>query len=151
MNIAVDQRKLSIAQLLSEARAQAEEICEFVDQDLRVLAEATGADLGYAQTPKQRGDLFIDPDTRRAEWKGQAVQMLTVLEFDVLEFISRKSEHVRTRNDFLDRFWKETYVCDRSVDSIIKRLRKKIRRVDPSFQQIETVYGLGYKWKAQQA
>ena len=147
MNFAINKRQLAIKELLREARVQAEEIRSIMEQELRDFTQAVHVDAEASEKPVVRGDLAISRESREVKWKNRAVPSLTVTEFDVLEYLSSRSEHVRSRPDFLDRIWDEHYICDRSVDSFIKRIRNKFRKVDPEFQQIETIYGIGYKWK----
>ena len=95
-----------------------------------------------------RGDLVLDPTRHLCTWKGEAVQ-LTVTEFLILAVLAQRPGHVKTRDQLMDAAYGEhIYVEDRTVDSHIKRLRRKFKRVDDEFAQIETLYGLGYRYRA---
>ena len=90
-----------------------------------------------------RGDLVMDTSRHSSKWKGDDVK-LTVTEFLILKDLSQRSGMVKTRDQLMDAAYGETiYVDDRTIDSHIKRLRKKFRLVDKKFDQIETLYGVG--------
>ena len=94
-----------------------------------------------------RGELVLDPARHLCAWKGQPVQ-LTVTEFLILQALAIRPGHVKSRDQLMDAAYGEhIYVDDRTIDSHIKRLRRKIRAVDDEFAQIETLYGLGYRYK----
>jgi len=96
----------------------------------------------------RRGDLMLDPDRHVCTWKGQHVT-LTVTEFLIVEVLSRRPGHVKNRDQLIDAAYGENiYVEDRTIDSHIKRLRRKFREVDSEFSEIETLYGVGYRYKA---
>ena len=94
-----------------------------------------------------RGDLVMDTSRHSSKWKGNDVK-LTVTEFLILKDLSQRSGMVKTRDQLMDAAYGETiYVDDRTIDSHIKRLRKKFRLVDKKFDQIETLYGVGYRYR----
>jgi two-component system response regulator ChvI len=94
-----------------------------------------------------RGELVLDPARHLCTWKGQPVQ-LTVTEFLILQALAIRPGHVKSRDQLMDAAYGEhIYVDDRTIDSHIKRLRRKVRAVDDEFAQIETLYGLGYRYK----
>ena len=94
-----------------------------------------------------RGDLVMDTSRHSSKWKGDDVK-LTVTEFLILKDLSQRSGMVKTRDQLMDAAYGETiYVDDRTIDSHIKRLRKKFRLVDKKFDQIETLYGVGYRFR----
>ena len=94
-----------------------------------------------------RGDLVMDTSRHSSKWKGDDVK-LTVTEFLILKDLSQRSGMVKTRDQLMDAAYGETiYVDDRTIDSHIKRLRKKFRLVDKKFDQIETIYGVGYRYR----
>ena len=94
-----------------------------------------------------RGDLVMDTSRHSSKWKGDDVK-LTVTEFLILKDLSQRSGMVKTRDQLMDAAYGETiYVDDRTIDSHIKRLRKKSRLVDKKFDQIETLYGVGYRYR----
>ena len=93
-----------------------------------------------------RGELSIDPLRHSVTWKGLSVT-LTVTEFLLLQALAQRPGFVKTRDQLMDVAYDEQiYVDDRTIDSHIKRLRKKIRSVDNSFSAIETLYGIGYRY-----
>ncbi len=95
----------------------------------------------------RRGDMVIDPGRHMVTWKGEAVD-LTVTEFLILQALAQRPGHVKSRDQLIDIAYGESiYVDDRTIDSHIKRLRKKFRAVDSEFAQIETLYGVGYRYK----
>lgn len=87
-------------------------------------------------------------DLRRyvARWRERTVP-LTVTEFMMLHALVRRPGHVKTRQQLMEQGYPhDTYVSDRTIDSHIKRIRKKFLGLDADFERIETVYGLGYRW-----
>lgn len=93
------------------------------------------------------GDLILDDARHTSTWKGQAVD-LTVTEYLILKSLAQRPGIVKNRDQLMDlAYGDNVYVDDRTVDSHIKRLRKKFRKIDPEFSQIETLYGIGYKYK----
>ncbi len=94
-----------------------------------------------------RGELVLDPSRHACTWKGQAVD-LTVTEFLILKSLAIRPGHVKNRDQLIDAAYGEhIYVDDRTIDSHIKRLRKKFRDVDDDFGHIETLYGVGYRYR----
>tara|TARA_B100001029_G_scaffold87988_1_gene72126 strand:+ start:49 stop:735 length:687 start_codon:yes stop_codon:yes gene_type:complete len=94
-----------------------------------------------------RGSLTLDSSRHESKWKGKDVK-LTVTEFLILKVLSQRAGMVKTRDQLMDAAYGETiYVDDRTIDSHIKRLRKKFRIIDKSFDQIETLYGVGYRYR----
>jgi two-component system response regulator ChvI len=95
----------------------------------------------------RRGELTLDPGRHLCTWKGREVN-LTVTEFLILKTLAMRPGHVKSRDQLMDTAYGESiYVDDRTIDSHIKRLRKKFRQVDDDFQQIETLYGVGYRYR----
>ncbi|MGB0686946.1 MAG: response regulator transcription factor [Paracoccaceae bacterium] len=93
-----------------------------------------------------RGELSIDPLRHSVTWKGLNVT-LTLTEFLLLQALAQRPGFVKTRDQLMDVAYDEQiYVDDRTIDSHIKRLRKKMRSVDNSFSAIETLYGIGYRY-----
>ena len=93
-----------------------------------------------------RGRLKLDPLRHICEWDGHDVR-LTVTEFLILEALGHRPGHVKSRDQLMDIAYNDdVYVDDRTIDSHIKRLRKKFRNVDPDFDGIETLYGVGYRY-----
>jgi two-component system response regulator ChvI len=94
-----------------------------------------------------RGELVLDPGRHICTWKGQKVD-LTVTEFLILKSLAQRPGHVKNRDQLIDAAYGEhIYVDDRTIDSHIKRLRKKFREVDNDFAHIETLYGVGYRYR----
>ena len=93
------------------------------------------------------GSLKLDLQRYTATWQGRPLQ-LTVTEFMILHALARHPGHVKTRQQLMhEGYPHDAYVSDRTIDSHIKRLRKKLADVDPAFDGIETVYGLGYRYR----
>jgi two-component system, OmpR family, response regulator ChvI len=94
-----------------------------------------------------RGDLLLDGARHVCNWKGLPVD-LTVTEFLLVKALAQRPGHVKSRDQLMDAAYGESiYVDDRTIDSHIKRLRKKFKVVDDDFSQIETLYGVGYRYK----
>jgi two-component system, OmpR family, response regulator ChvI len=94
-----------------------------------------------------RGQLVLDPARHMCAWRSEAVE-LTVTEFLILKSLAHRPGHVKSRDQLMDAAYGEhIYVDDRTIDSHIKRLRKKFKVVDPEFAQIETLYGVGYRYR----
>ena len=94
-----------------------------------------------------RGDLVLDSTRHVCTWKGKPVD-LTVTEFLLVKALAQRVGHVKSRDQLMDAAYGESiYVDDRTIDSHIKRMRKKFRVVDSDFAQIETLYGVGYRYK----
>ena len=99
-----------------------------------------------AMGPFERGRLMMDPAKHRTCWAGRQVT-LTVTEFMILETLAQRPGIVKTRNQLMDAAYQDDiYVDDRTIDSHIKRLRRKFRESDPKFDAIETLYGAGYRF-----
>ncbi|MEW5726952.1 MAG: response regulator transcription factor [Pseudomonadota bacterium] len=94
-----------------------------------------------------RGELVLDSARHVCSWRGQKVD-LTVTEFLILKSLAQRPGHVKNRDQLIDAAYGEhIYVDDRTIDSHIKRLRKKFRETDPDFAHIETLYGVGYRYR----
>jgi two-component system response regulator ChvI len=94
----------------------------------------------------ERGQLTMDPARHKVRWAGKDVT-LTVTEFMILEALAQRPGVVKSRNQLLDiAYHEDVYVDDRTIDSHIKRIRRKFRATDPSFDAIETLYGVGYRF-----
>jgi len=102
---------------------------------------------GSAEPPLERGALTLDASRHLCAWNGKAVD-LTVTEFLLVKALALRPGHVKSRDQLMDAAYGEhIYVDDRTIDSHIKRLRKKFKVVDDDFSQIETLYGIGYRYK----
>jgi len=94
----------------------------------------------------ERGRLAMDPARHRVTWGGKDVT-LTVTEFMILEALAQRPGVVKSRNQLMDvAYQDDIYVDDRTIDSHIKRMRRKFRAVDDQFSAIETLYGVGYRF-----
>ncbi len=93
-----------------------------------------------------RGELSMDPLRHAVKWKGKDVS-LTVTEFLLLQALAQRPGFVKSRDQLMDvAYDDQVYVDDRTIDSHIKRLRKKMRMADDEFSAIETLYGIGYRY-----
>lgn len=96
--------------------------------------------------PIVRGELVLDPARHSCAWRGSDVR-LTVTEFLILKALALRPGHVKSRDQLMDAAYEDNiYVDDRTIDSHIKRLRRKFRETDPEFSSIETLYGVGYRY-----
>ena len=111
------------------------------DSDL----SATGAAAGSKAI--KRGRLTLDPARHDCLWDGRPVK-LTVTEFLLLQSLAQRPGFVKSRDNLMDAAYDDqVYVDDRTIDSHIKRMRRKFRQVDPEFDAIETLYGVGYRYR----
>ena len=95
----------------------------------------------------KRGPLMLDEDRHVCTWGGKNV-VLTVTEYLLVKSLTERPGHVKSRDSLIDvAYGQSTYVDDRMIDSHIKRIRKKFKDIDPNFNQIETIYGVGYKYE----
>ena len=95
----------------------------------------------------ERGKLRLDPERHTCHWDNKPVT-LTVTEFLILQALATRPGVVKTRDALMDAAYDDqVYVDDRTIDSHIKRLRKKFKQVDDDFDVIETLYGVGYRFK----
>ncbi len=106
-------------------------------------ADGAGAQSGVIR----RGELLLDETKHQCTWRGQDID-LTVTEFLLVKALAARPGMVKSRDQLIDAAYGETtYVDDRTIDSHVKRIRKKFRSVDDDFNQIETLYGIGYRYK----
>jgi two-component system response regulator ChvI len=112
-------------------------------------AGASGAEASPSKALIERGALVMDEERHTCTWKGQRVT-LTVTEFLILQALALRPGVVKSRNALMDAAYDDqVYVDDRTIDSHIKRLRKKFKATDDDFEMIETLYGVGYRFKEQ--
>lgn len=112
-----------------------------------VVAGAGSATALLGAEPVRAGELLLDPARFLAAWKGQPVA-LTRSEFQVLLLLARRRGLVLSREQLLELCrGDDVVVTDRTIDTFIKRLRKKLRQADPEFDAIETVFGIGYRYR----
>jgi two-component system response regulator ChvI len=110
-----------------------------------------------AETPREGeklirvGSLELDPQRFIVRWKGAPIE-LTVTEFMMLQALVRHPGHVKTRRQLTrEGYPHDNYVSERTIDSHVKRIRKKFETVDPQFDRIDTVYGMGYRYQPETA
>ena len=109
--------------------------------------EAGAAGGGQNAKPLKRGKLTLDPARHDCLWNGRPVK-LTVTEFLLLQSLAQRPGFVKSRDNLMDAAYDDqVYVDDRTIDSHVKRMRKKFRSVDPEFDAIETLYGVGYRYR----
>jgi two-component system response regulator ChvI len=113
-------------------------------------AESHKGEAGEAEEPREammRGKLALDPQRHECTWDGKPVR-LTVTEFLILQCLAQRPGFVKSRDALMDAAYDDqVYVDDRTIDSHIKRLRKKFKQIDDSFESIETLYGVGYRYR----
>ena len=113
----------------------------------RTQAREASASAGDESQILERGALKLDPERHTCHWHGNPVT-LTVTEFLILQALAQRPGVVKTRDALMDAAYDDqVYVDDRTIDSHIKRLRKKFKMADDSFDVIETLYGVGYRFK----
>ncbi|MEZ5810289.1 MAG: response regulator transcription factor [Rhizobiaceae bacterium] len=112
-----------------------------------IAREAGPKSQDQKQKSIERGQLVMDQERHTCTWKSQAVT-LTVTEFLILHSLAQRPGVVKSRDALMDSAYDEqVYVDDRTIDSHIKRLRKKFKAVDNDFDMIETLYGVGYRFR----
>lgn len=95
----------------------------------------------------EKGDLILDDPKQLCFWKNQIIE-LTVAEFNLIKSLAKHPGVIKDRNQLMDAMYDDNiYVDDRTIDSHIKRLRKKFKLYDPNFDHIRTRYGSGYSWR----
>lgn len=110
------------------------------------LAPAAGAEAAKKEA-LVRGKLALDPQRHECTWDGKPVR-LTVTEFLILQALAQRPGFVKSRDSLMDAAYDDqVYVDDRTIDSHIKRLRKKFKVVADDFDAIETLYGVGYRYR----
>ena len=115
----------------------------------RGAARATETTPATSENVVERGLLLMDQERHTCHWDGKPVT-LTVTEFLILQALALRPGVVKSRDALMDAAYDDqVYVDDRTIDSHIKRLRKKFKVVDDNFDVIETLYGVGYRFKEQ--
>ena len=98
-------------------------------------------------TNLKKGDLLLDDSKQLCFWKNNIIE-LTVAEFNLIKSLAKHPGVIKDRNQLMDAMYGDSiYVDDRTIDSHIKRLRKKFKSIDSEFDQIRTRYGSGYSWR----
>ena len=121
---------------------------------VKALLRRSGVDASEADMMSEtagkaikRGKLSMDPARHESTWDGKPVK-LTVTEFLLLQALAQRPGFVKSRDSLMDAAYDDqVYVDDRTIDSHVKRMRKKFRMVDPEFDAIETLYGVGYRYR----
>ena len=125
-------------------------LIERVKAVLRRVGGPAGEDedeAGVAARALRRGPLTLDPARHDCLWNGRPVK-LTVTEFLLIQALAQRPGFVKSRDNLMDAAYDDqVYVDDRTIDSHIKRMRRKFREVDPEFDAIETLYGVGYRYR----
>ncbi len=115
--------------------------------EVKAGGPAASGPVDPAQAAFARGKLSMDPQRHATSWDGKSVT-LTVTEFLILQALAQRPGFVKSRDHLMDAAYDDqVYVDDRTIDSHIKRLRKKFKAVDDDFDSIETLYGVGYRFK----
>ena len=121
-------------------------LLERIKAVLRRQQKDAATDAEAEKSALRRGDLMLDPLRHACFWKEQSV-VLTVTEFLILNALAQRPGFVKSRDQLMDAAYDDQiYVDDRTIDSHIKRIRKKFRQIDKEFDSIETLYGVGYKY-----
>ena len=120
---------------------------------IKAILRRAGVESGEIDTSEnagkslKRGKLAMDPARHECTWDGKPVR-LTVTEFLLLQALAQRPGFVKSRDNLMDAAYDDqVYVDDRTIDSHIKRLRKKFKMADDDFEMIETLYGVGYRFK----
>ena len=120
---------------------------------IKAILRRAGVESGEIDTSEnagkslKRGKLAMDPARHECTWDGKPVR-LTVTEFLLLQSLAQRPGFVKSRDNLMDAAYDDqVYVDDRTIDSHVKRMRKKFRVVDPAFDAIETLYGVGYRYR----
>ncbi len=125
-------------------------LLERVRAVLRRAEGKTATQAGAEASKKEalvRGKLALDPQRHECTWEGKPVR-LTVTEFLILQALAQRPGFVKSRDSLMDAAYDDqVYVDDRTIDSHIKRLRKKFKAVAEDFDAIETLYGVGYRYR----
>jgi two-component system, OmpR family, response regulator ChvI len=95
----------------------------------------------------ERGELRLDLERHSCTWKNEPVT-LTASEFFILEALASRPGVVKSRNALIGAAYEgDTYIDERTIDSHVKRLRRKFKARDSEFDMVQTVYGIGYSFK----
>lgn len=114
---------------------------------IRAVLRRGSAEETDQESVLDRGKLRLDPMRHTCTWEGRQVT-LTVTEFLILQALAQRPGYVKSRDNLMDAAYDDqVYVDDRTIDSHIKRLRKKFKQVDDDFDAIETLYGVGYRYR----
>ena len=121
-------------------------LIERVKTILRRGLAIKSSDLSNKDTLLKRGDLTLNIDRHECHWKNERIK-LTVTEFLLLENLVNRPGYVKNRDQLMSAAYSDDiYVDDRTIDSHIKRIRRKFKSIDKDFDSIETLYGVGYRF-----
>ena len=121
-------------------------LIERVKTILRRSSVIKASDLSDKDTLLKRGDLTLNIDRHECYWKNERIK-LTVTEFLLLENLVNRPGYVKNRDQLMSAAYSDDiYVDDRTIDSHIKRIRRKFKSIDKDFKSIETLYGVGYRF-----
>ena len=121
-------------------------LIERVKAILRRSSDENSSNLSDKDTLIKRGDLLLNIDRHECQWKDEKIK-LTVTEFLILENLVNRPGYVKNRDQLMSAAYTEDiYVDDRTIDSHIKRIRRKFKSIDKDFKSIETLYGIGYRF-----
>ncbi len=121
-------------------------LIERVKTILRRGLAIKSSDLSDKDTLLKRGDLTLNIDRHECHWKNERIK-LTVTEFLLLENLVNRPGYVKNRDQLMSAAYSDDiYVDDRTIDSHIKRIRRKFKSIDKDFDSIETLYGVGYRF-----
>jgi two-component system response regulator ChvI len=113
----------------------------------KLSSESPVSNMAPTSQKIRRGHLELDDSRHLCSWKGQPLN-LTVTEYLLIKTLADKPGHVKNRDQLISQAYGDSiYVDDRTIDTHIKRIRKKFRDIDEDFDSIETLYGVGYKYK----
>lgn len=137
-----------LSELVERRRTLLDDVELFVKEmeDYFVIEMPNMLDKGTPRNTREIGQLVIDFNLRMCKWRDKAL-MLTVSEWAILTFLTDRPGFYRTRYEIMRRIMGDTVIQIRSVDSHVKRLRRKFKKVDAGFDSIITNYGFGYAWK----
>ena len=115
---------------------------------IRVQLRKKTSNIDDAKNLIKHGKLVLDPSQLECEWNGKALpEKLTTTEFLIVKELAKRPGIIKERAQLMDIAYKDNNdIEDRTIDSHVKRIRKKFKKVDQNFSAIETRYGSGYRW-----
>ena len=121
-------------------------LIERVKVILKRTAISKNKNIGKNDSLIERGNLLLNMDRHECHWKNERIK-LTVTEFLLLESLVNRPGYVKNRDQLMSAAYSDDlYVDDRTIDSHIKRIRRKFKAIDNDFNSIETLYGVGYRF-----
>jgi len=115
---------------------------------IRVQLRKKTSNIDDSKSLIKHGKLVLDPSQLECEWNGKSLpEKLTTTEFLIVKELAKRPGIIKERAQLMDIAYKDNNdIEDRTIDSHVKRIRKKFKKVDPNFSAIETRYGSGYRW-----